>query len=98
MSEASDRDVKTLIGDAAAQFVADRALLLGAVQQTMVCPLSGQFLNVRRAVLIDGGDRGSAVVASKVWDERGPELLAMFRAEGIEPRLLDGRYLFRGKR
>ncbi len=83
-----------------------RAILMAAVQRQIFSPYSGQVLDVRRAVLIDGTDYQAAgknaggkpigmhVMTSSDWDTAREAFAAAFGNPGEAYDVHDGRLLF----
>lgn len=76
--------------------IANRALLKGAIQQSITCKISGAVLDMKTAVLltITGplGTKESAVYDGSVFDEKMSHVVAL-REKGFTIDIIDGRTL-----
>jgi hypothetical protein len=102
----SDDIAEALLTGESLETGANRTILRAAVMRQIMCPFSGDVLDVRRAVLIDGSDyertdgkgRGKMVImTAEIFDaavERAGGLEKL--AEGLKFRfdVYDGRELF----
>jgi hypothetical protein len=75
---------------------ADREALRYCVQRAIFCEITGQVLDVRRAVALitelPSGQKSTIVMTAATWDERKG---ALFEAlPDLKARMLDGRELF----